>query len=143
MTLVRRNENVFPDFWNNFFENEWFPTHQSRKTESRPAVNIKETDKLYQLDMALPGVKKEHIQIDVENDSITISAESSENSETKKEGKVTRREFNYSSFKRTFTLPEDTVQENISAKYTDGILSVEFPKADLKKEEPVKKIAIQ
>lgn len=94
-----------------------------------PAVNIAETDDKYEIDLAVPGLKKEDIKISIEENVLSVSAESKE--EIKEENKkVSRREFNYSSFKRTFTLPEAANANSIEAKYIDGVLKIEVAKKE-------------
>ncbi|MEX2512977.1 MAG: Hsp20/alpha crystallin family protein [Cyclobacteriaceae bacterium] len=104
-----------------------------------PAVNINEDKQSYQLEIAAPGFKKEDFKINYEKDSLVISSEIKE--ESKSEGKTTRREFNYSSFSRSFYVPEDSVDvEKISAQYQDGILTIAIPKKAI--ENKVKQINI-
>ena len=108
---------------------------------SLPAVNIKENAEEFLLEIAVPGMKKSDFHIDVDNKILSISSESKEESEHKEEN-YTRREFGYSSFKRTFTLPDTIESDKISAKYNEGILSVQLPKKEEAKENPAKRISI-
>jgi HSP20 family protein len=102
---------------------DWF----DGAVDTVPDVNISETDGRYHLEMAAPGLKKEDFNISVDGELITISSE--KETETKREDKdYSRREYNYSSFSRSFTLPELVDQEKISAQYQDGILKLELPK---------------
>jgi HSP20 family protein len=98
-----------------------------------PAVNIKETDKDFQLEVFAPGMKKEDFILELENNMLTVSAEISDEKKEKDEsGEYTRREFNYSSFSRSFTLPEEKVkEEGIAALYNDGVLHVTLPKKEV------------
>lgn len=105
-----------------------------------PAVNIKEDEKSFQLDIAAPGFKKEDFKINYDHEQLTISSERKE--ETVQEEKVTRREFSYQSFKRSFYLPKDMIDvEGITAQYKDGILHVELPKRE-QEEKKTKQIEI-
>lgn len=106
-----------------------------------PAVNIKENPEEFFLEIAVPGMKKSDFNIDVEHKILSISSENKEEHEQKEET-YTRREFGYSSFKRTFTLPDTIESDKISAKYNDGILTVHLPKREEAKEKPAKRISV-
>ena len=106
-----------------------------------PAVNIKENKDEYFLEIAVPGMNKSDFNIDVDNKILSISSEKEEQAETKEEN-YTRREFGYSSFKRTFTLPDTVESDNIKAQYKNGILSVHLPKREEAKEKPAKRISV-
>ena len=106
-----------------------------------PAVNIKETKDEFYLEIAVPGMKKSDFNIDVDNKILSISSEKSED-HVEKEENYTRREFGYSSFQRTFTLPETVESDHINAKYNDGILIVHLPKREEAKEKPAKRISV-
>lgn len=106
-----------------------------------PAVNIKETKDEFYLEIAVPGMKKSDFNIDVDNKILSISSEKSEEHVDKEEN-YTRREFGYSSFQRTFTLPDTVESDHINAKYNDGILIVHLPKREEAKEKPAKRISV-
>lgn len=106
-----------------------------------PKVNIKETPDAYWVEMAVPGLKKSDFHIDLDNQLLSISTEMKEENE-EKEDNYTRREFGYSSFKRTFTLPESVDDGKIDAKYEDGILSIHLPKKEEAKQKPARTIKI-
>ncbi len=108
---------------------------------SLPKVNIKETADAYAVEMAVPGLKKSDFQIALDNQVLTISTEVEEKSE-EKEGNYTRREFGYSSFKRSFTLPESVNDGKIKASYNEGILSIHLPKKEEAKQKPPRNIQI-
>lgn len=115
---------LFDDaFSKNFFEK------QSRMFNV-PAVNIKETDKSFELDLAVPGMDKKDFKIELKDGSITISAKHENKvEETNEKERYSRREFSYQSFSRSFVLAEDLVDtEGINAKYENGILNVSIPK---------------
>lgn len=95
-----------------------------------PSVNIKDREKIFFIEAAVPGFKKEDFDVSVDNQVLTISA-SSKNEEEQKEENYTRREFNYSSFRRSFQLPENIVLEGIDGKYEDGVLQIVLPKRKL------------
>ncbi|WP_299434716.1 Hsp20/alpha crystallin family protein [uncultured Maribacter sp.] len=106
-----------------------------------PKVNIKETADDFTVEMAVPGLKKSDFQIDIDNQVLSISTETKEENEHKEEN-YTRREFGYSSFKRTFTLPESVNDEKINASYNEGILSIFLPKKEEAKQKPARTIKI-
>lgn len=106
-----------------------------------PAVNIKENKDEYFLEIAVPGMKKTDFNINVENKVLSISSEKSEETINEDEN-YTRKEFDYSSFKRTFTLPDTVESDNINAKYNDGILTIHLPKREEAKEKPAKRIDV-
>ena len=108
---------------------------------SLPKVNIKETAEAFVVDMAVPGLKKSDFHINIDNQLLSISTEMKEENEHK-EGNYTRREFGYSSFKRTFTLPETVDEEKINASYNEGILSIILPKKEEAKQKPARSIDI-
>lgn len=106
-----------------------------------PKVNIKETPDSFEVQMAVPGFKKDIFNISVENGELMISAEISNEEEEKNEG-FTRKEFGYASFQRTFVLPETVDGDKIKAKYEDGILNVTLPKKEEAKPKPAKRIKV-
>ena len=106
-----------------------------------PAVNLKENDENYQLEMAAPGLVKEDFNIFLENKQLVISVKKEKNTETEDQGKVLRKEFNYTEFKRTFTLPDHVDADKIGATYEKGILLVTVPKST-PKENPTTQIHI-
>lgn len=108
---------------------------------SLPKVNIKETPDDFMVEMAVPGLKKSDFHIEIDNQVLSISTEIKDVNE-QKEVDYTRREFGYSSFKRTFTLPESVNDEKINAKYKEGILSIHLPKKEEAKQKPGRNIKI-
>jgi HSP20 family protein len=130
---LTKRTNVLPTFVNEFFKpwNDWFDNGFERAI-SVPAVNIAETDKQYDVAVAAPGMKKDDFKIDLEGDMLTISAEKAETKE-EKDKQYNRREYNYSSFRRSFTLPEGVKRDKIEAKYEDGVLYLVLPKNETAK----------
>lgn len=130
--LAKTNRAMTPwvDFFNvdNFFDNNWL-----RKWEKEfPAVNIAENEKSYSIEVVAPGFRKEDFKLKVDDDVLTISAESkSEQKETEKEKEYTRREYSYNSFTRSFRLPDNVKDDSISAAYQDGVLKLELPKSKM------------
>ena len=111
--------NMMEDLWNpeNWMGRPFSPA------ANLPAVNIKEIDNRYDVEVAAPGFQKQDFKVDVENGVLTISAENKKETESEKEN-YTRREFSYSSFSRSFTLPENVKEDNINARYENGVLHV-------------------
>ena len=140
MSLVRRNNLIFPTLMNDFFKPDWFGGME--KFESTlPAVNIKEDETGFELEFAIPGQKKEDFNVEIDEHVMTVSMETRTEDETKEEN-FTRREFSYQSFKRSFTLPETVDEDKIEASYNDGILKFRLPKKDEALPKPKRTIAI-
>ncbi|RIA09682.1 HSP20 family protein [Flavobacteriaceae bacterium MAR_2010_72] len=142
----RNNISSLPSFsswFDNFFENSLGTEFLSNFNTgiTLPAVNIKETNEDYVLELAIPGMKKSDFSIDVDNKILSISSEVKLENE-QKEDNYTRREFGYSSFKRTFTLPDSVESDKVKATYKDGILMVTIPKREEAKQKPPKRIEI-
>lgn len=144
--MIRRKSllNQMPDF----FEKDWEPLFdwsnrlQSNFQNTLPAVNIKETDHSFVLELAAPGMKKEDFVIEVENDKLLIKNKSEKTEEEKSEN-YTRKEFNYQSFKRSFTLDNQVInQSDIQAEYIDGVLTVTLAKREEAKQQPARMIEI-
>ena len=108
---------------------------------SLPEVNIRETKDAYFVDMAVPGLKKSDFRINLDNQVLSICTEVEENNEQKEDNFI-RREFGYSSFKRSFSLPKTINEDDINAKYTDGVLSIHLPKNEEAIQNPARTIKI-
>ncbi|WP_191859535.1 Hsp20/alpha crystallin family protein [Hanstruepera ponticola] len=142
----KRNVTGLPSFssWiDNFFDTELGTGLLSNFNTGMtlPAVNIKEDNENYFLEVAVPGMKKDDFDLEIDNDILSISAETKSENETKQDT-YTRREFGYASFKRTFTLPDTVETDKIKAKYEDGILNIHIPKREEAKRKPAKRIDI-
>jgi HSP20 family protein len=129
---------------NDFFEpwSEWFQDGALSRSLTVPTVNITEDKTSYNLSLAAPGLTKKDFKIDVEGNLLTISAQKEENKE-EKDKSYTRREYNFSSFSRSFTLPEGVEQDKIDASYTDGVLKLAIPKNEKAHQKNHKEIAIK
>ncbi|MDR2910049.1 MAG: Hsp20/alpha crystallin family protein [Bacteroidales bacterium] len=123
-TIMSRSCRPFymPDFLNSDF----FPS--SGKTKSAPSVNIREDEKSYSLDLAVPGMDKKDLKIDINDDVLTVSAESKQETAEEKDG-YWKEEFNYSSFCKSFQIPENIDRDKITAGYRDGVISILLPKS--------------
>jgi HSP20 family protein len=137
-TITRRSFRPF--YMPNIFDDDFFPV-LSNKTGSMPAVNIREDDKNYVLDLAIPGIDKKDLNINMNEDVLTISSEKKNESEESRDG-YKRKEFSFSAFCRSFYIPENVNREKIEANYKDGVLSVALPKLDEEKNKITKKIEI-
>jgi len=131
MLLAKRNDNNWmSNFFNDFFDTDMMP----RMNATAPAVNVKESDKGYVMEIAAPGLKKEYCRVSLDKDgnlNLKIEDKFERKEEDKAEGKkehYLRREFNYSNYEQTYVLPEDVDKEKISAKVENGILTVDLPK---------------
>ena len=120
-----------PFFMPSIFEDDFFPTVSGSNNITRPAVNIKEDEKKYSLELAVPGIDKKDLKIEVNEDILTISMEQKVEKEDESQG-YKRREFSYTSFCRSFYLPDDSNREKIEASYKDGILTVDLHKTEEK-----------
>ncbi len=127
------------DFFKN--DNEFSNRHWWPKERALPAVNVKEMDTTFELELAAPGMKKEDFKISVENGVLRISAETQSEKEDIGNG-YTRKEFDYQSFSRSFRLPEQTEIDAIAANYTEGILRLSVPKTEVKTAPPEKLIEV-
>ena len=137
-TITRRNFRPF--YMPSIFNDDFFPV-LSNSTSSMPAVNIREDDKNYVLDLAVPGIDKKDLKIDINEDVLTISSETKSESEESRDG-YKRKEFSYSEFCRSFYIPENVNREKIEANYKDGVLSVSLPKQEEEKNKITRKIEI-
>lgn len=112
----------------NFFDNDRFYDSDLLKRTSTPAVNVRETDDGFEIDVAAPGLAKKDFSISVDNHVLTISSEKQDESETRENNGYMRREFSYSSFSRSFALPENVNEEDVRATYADGVLKIALSK---------------
>ena len=141
-TLARTNSmpTLFDTFFNPSYATRPYITRYAKPTVASPAVNIKETETAYQIEVAAPGVKKENFSLSVNQNLLTLTFKNEQNTEESKDAYV-RKEFSFQSFERSFRLPKTVNVEAIKATYTDGILTVELPKMEEPKPE-VKQIEI-
>ncbi len=136
---------AFPSLFDNFFTRDlldWNNSNYSGADTTLPAVNIKENDDSFTIEVAAPGLQKDDFTIHLDRNRLVISSEKREE-KNESQDKYTRREFSYQSFRRTFTLPETTVDgDKINARYTDGILVITLPKKEEVKPKPPRAIEI-
>jgi len=147
MNLIKRNNSTptYSNLMDRFFEDDFFNFPSNFRTREHwnvPAANVEENDNEFNIELAVPGMKKEDFSLKLENDVLTISSENKHEEETK-ESNYTRKEFSHYSFKRSFRLPEGKVDESkIKASYNDGILKLNLPKRDEHKPQPARTIEI-
>jgi HSP20 family protein len=146
MTLLKSPllPSLFTDKWvSDFFDNDrFFDADWMKRIQVVPAVNVKELEKSYEIEMAVPGMKKKDFNINIENGVLTIFTEKKEEKE-EKEDTYTRKEFNYSSFTRSFNLPENINPDKVEARYEDGMLRITIDKKAIAPEKPVKMIEVK
>ncbi|MFO7622171.1 MAG: Hsp20/alpha crystallin family protein [Bacteroidales bacterium] len=122
------------------FDDDVFPVFSGR-ANSMPAVNIREDEKRFTLELAVPGIDRKDLKIDISEDILTISSESKSESEENTDG-YKRKEFSYSSFSRSFQIPENVNKDKIDANYRDGVLSVALPKTEVEKNRLSRQVKI-
>lgn len=147
-SLVKSNGSLFPaipSLLDDFFSRDWLDSTMSnwRMSDSTlPAVNVRESNDDYMIEVAAPGMQRDDFKIELDNNVLTISSQQ-EHSHEEQDGNYTRREFSYQSFQRSFSLPQNRVKgEEIKATYVDGILRITVPKTEDAKRKPAKQIAV-
>ena len=126
----RTNESWLPEIFNDFFDNRWM----ERVNYTAPAINVKENEKEYEVEVAAPGLTKDDfkVSLDDEGDLVINMEKKEDNKEEKKRGRYLRREFSYTKFQQTMLLPDDADKEKISATVENGVLMVNIPKVEPK-----------
>ena len=148
MSIIKRNNNGFfmPELFDDFISRnlfDWGSSNFSNSGTTLPAVNIRETNENFEVEMAAPGMNKNDFNILLEGNTLTIGSEKSDEHEEKEGEKFSRREFRYQSFQRRFTLPKEVVDvDQINAKYENGILKLSIPKKEEAKQKPPRMINI-
>ena len=145
MTLVRKFNNQMPGFNNlldDFLGKDFYLSNGSNDKNTMPFINVKENDNEYIIEVAAPGLKKENFNIEVENNVLTISYDLKEEKEESDKGFISR-EFHYNSFKKSFSIPKNEVDDSkIEASYDNGILKVNLKKREEIKPKPARVIEI-
>ncbi|MCR5325995.1 MAG: Hsp20/alpha crystallin family protein [Bacteroidales bacterium] len=135
--VVRRNQTWLPSIFSDLFDDD-FNVMPARQFAS-PAVNIKETDKEFKIEIAAPGMTKEDFSVRIDNDDELVIALEKKNKKEEKDEKGTnylRREFSYTSFHQSYTLPENIDLDNIAAEMVNGVLNITLPKKIEEKKVP-------
>jgi HSP20 family protein len=144
--LTKQNGSAWPKLVQDFFGTEnpfdldekfWLP----EKGVEIPSTNVIENEKEFKLELSAPGFDKKDFKVEVVDGMLNISAEKEEKKEEKKEN-YRKKEFSYSSIRRSFGLPENVMDEKIDAKYENGILNVVLPKKEIESTKPKKAITV-
>lgn len=141
MLPVLNRNSWMPEVFNDFFNNDFM----TRANATAPAINVKESDREYTVELAAPGLKKEDFNVNIDRDgNLHIHMESkNESKEEDKKSHYLRREFSYSKFEQTLLLPDDVDKDGIEAKVNDGVLTVSLPKLENVAEKTVKQIEVK
>jgi len=132
-SLAPRN-NFFEDFFEDFFQSDMMMNENRSAKFTDPLVNILEGKEAFTIEMAIPGVRKEDVAIDLNKDQLIIKAEAKE-SEENENTEFTRKEFFYGTFEKSYFIPESVDRNAIHAEFRDGVLYIEMKK----KEEAIDK----
>ena len=140
MIPVNRKNSWLPDVFNDFFDTDFMP----KANATAPAINVKESEIDYEVEVAAPGMTKEDFNVHLNQDGdLSIKMESKKNNgEEEKKAHYLRREFAYSKFEPTLILPDDVDKEKISAKVSDGVLTVVLPKIRKEEKNVVRQIVV-
>lgn len=142
MSTLVKNHFANPSYLNGFFGKDLFHEFNTPAfSGSVPAVNVVESTEGFRIELAAPGLQKSDFKLNLEKNQLTISAQKEQKNEENNE-KYTRKEFKYTSFQRTFTLPNSVDGDKIEATYAEGILYVALPKREEAKEKPAREIEI-
>ena len=138
---VLNSNNWLSNAFDDFFNTDWMP----RMNSTAPAVNVKENKDEYEMQLAAPGLKKEYCRVSIDDEgNLNVKIENKfenkeENKKDEKKEHYLRREFSYSNYEQSYTLPEDVDKEKISAKVEDGILNITLPKLAKEEEKKVQR----
>lgn len=145
MIPMLRNKRFLPSFDDDVFGKDFMRDFFNwEDNPSVPDVNVKESKDHYTIEVAAPGMDKKDFDVNVQNNMLVISSEKeAKNEEGGDEENYVRREFSYTSFQRSFSIPETVDAENIKAKYENGVLYVELPKKKEAVEKASKQIKIE
>ena len=140
MLPVMFKDSWFPTVFEDFLNTDFMP----RANTTAPAVNVKEDEKAYTMELAAPGIKKDYCRVGINEDgNLTIAIENKmEHKEENKKHHYLRREFSYSNYEQSYTLPDDVERDKISAKVENGILTVVLPKVEKEEKKFAKAIKV-
>lgn len=139
LPVLNRNSWI-PDVFSDFFDTDFMP----RTKATAPAINVKETDKAYVVEVAAPGLKKEDFEVNIDDDGnlhIKMESKTEKKDEDKKEHYL-RREFAYSKYEQTLLLPDDVVKDKVAAHVDNGVLTIDLPKCEEAAKKSCRKIEI-
>ena len=137
MLPVMNSKNWFPTVFDEFFNNDWMPKVQA----TAPAINVKENSSEYTMEFAVPGIRKEYCRVNLNNEGnleVYIEHKLEHKEENKKEHFL-RREFSYSNYQQTYTMPEDVEKDHIAAKVENGVLSITMPKKQVEEKKQIQR----
>ena len=139
LPIMHRNQ-WLPEVFNDFFNTDFMP----KVNATAPAINVKESDKDYQVELAAPGLKKEDFSVNINDDgNLVIKMEKKEeNKEENKASHYLRREFSFSKYEQTLILPDDVEKEEIRAKMENGVLTIDLPKMAVSQKKPARQIVV-
>jgi HSP20 family protein len=145
---VDKPRNIWPTLFDSSWMEKFFNAPLDEffnfgKAINVPAVNISETEKEFKLTMAVPGLEKSDFRVDAFENLLTISAEKEKEEKDERNGRYNRREYNYTSWSRTFTLPDYVDASHIEANYEKGELKISLPKTEVAKPKKVKTINVK
>lgn len=144
MTLIKRVNPSFPNLFEGVLNRDLQEFLGNPASYSLPAVNVLESNEGFHMEVFAPGLKKENFQLKINNNQLSVSAKAEKTASTEgtQEKKYTRKEFSFSHFQRSFTLPQTVDTDKISASYVDGVLYLTLPKREEAKVKPVRDIEI-
>ena len=140
LPVLNRNSWI-PEVFNDFFDNGFM----LRPNATAPAINVKETEKEYTVELAAPGLKKDDFNVNIDNSGnlhIHMESKTEKNDEDKKSHYL-RREFSYSKYEQALLLPDDVDKDGIEAKVCDGVLTVSLPKLEHPAKDAVRQIEVE
>jgi HSP20 family protein len=150
-SLAKKRESMMPTWANDLFDTSRFFSPRlfdlgtdpfSIDFSSRiPSANINETEKEYKIELAVPGLDKKDFKVAIDNGVLYVSSEREEE-RLEDEANYTRREYSFNSFRRSFSLPENCIEDKIKAKYENGILNLILPKKELTIMKPASEIPV-
>ena len=140
LPVLRTNNNWLDNAFNDFFDD----SAMRRMNSTAPAVNVKEDETAYTMEVAVPGIKKEFCRVNINNDGdLNIAIENKmEHKEENEKKRYLRREFSYTNYQQTYSLPDNVNKEGISAKVTDGVLIIQLPKIEKVEQKVQRKIEV-
>ena len=138
MMPIMRNSAWLPTVFNDFFDNDFMP----KANATAPAINVKESDKAYIVELAAPGMKKDDFQVHVNEEGNLVIKMESKHEDEEKNTRYLRREFSYSKFEQALILPDDVDKEQIAARVDNGVLTVDLPRIVEEKPKVARQINI-
>ena len=150
MMLVRRNN--YSNWLNDWFDNDFSDNMMNglrRVNATAPAVNVKEDADKYPMEVAVPGIKKDYVRIDLNKDGdLELSIENKlehheEDGKAERKEHYLRREFSYTKFEQTLLLPDDVDKEKIAANVSDGVLTIDLPKVEQNVQKAARQIEVK